>query len=54
MAKLRLGAKRINTCIKDDRNLHVYFDNEAKGSTSHDILCLIRLVKENPLAIQHV
>jgi uncharacterized protein YecE (DUF72 family) len=44
-AALRKWAKRIRRWLKDDRVVHVYFDNDAEGAAPRNALTLLELLR---------
>ena len=45
-SSLLFWAKCINTWLTEDRDVYIYFDNDAEGAAPYDALRLIQLFKE--------
>ena len=52
-SSLMFWAKRANNWFTEDRDVHVYFDNDAEGAAPYDALRLIKLIKEVSTIKQH-
>ncbi len=52
-SSLMFWTKRIKTWLTEDRDVHVYFDNDAEGAAPYDALRLIKLLKEESQKHHH-
>lgn len=42
---LKKWAARIRTCLEEDRDVHVYFDNDAEGAAPRNALTLLEMLR---------